>query len=143
MPSAALFLLTGNGPTPAGYKRAAGQSELPLGSSAVPLLQLCRREHFYSSGWRVWPFKGARAGAVTADRVKAKGRLGNGVHAATRVRQPCGPAAAPGVGLASPGYGHPSPGALAGARLLKLSGATARDTGSPHRPAWTCPINST
>lgn len=72
---------------------------------------------FYSGGWRVWPFKGARAGAVTADRVKAKGRLGNGVRAAPRVRRRWGPVTARGVQLAGPGRGRPEPRAP-GRRLL-------------------------
>lgn len=84
-------------------ERASSRQLSGAPSAAMPL------GPFYSGGWRVWPFKGARAGAVTADRVKAKGRLGNGVRAAPWVRRRRGPVTAPGVQLAGPGVVAPSP----------------------------------
>lgn len=79
------------------------------GSSPVSLLQLCCWEHFIAVASVCGPLKGARAGAVAADRVKAKGRLGNGVRAARGVRQRWGRATALKMGLAGPEHWHPEP----------------------------------
>lgn len=57
MPSSALFFLSKNDPSQAGCGRAVGRSEPPLGSSAVPLLQLCRWEHFIAAAGVCGPLK--------------------------------------------------------------------------------------
>lgn len=57
-PSSALFFpLARNYPSPAVCGRAAGRSEPPLGSSAVPLLQLCRWDHFIAAAGVCGPLK--------------------------------------------------------------------------------------
>lgn len=121
VPSLRLVLSARSSPAPIGCgrsSRAELASSPQLGSA---LLQLCRREHFIAAGWRVWPFKGARAGAVTVDLVKAKGGLGNRVRASPPVPQPWGHDAATGVGLMVSDYGHFSPSALAYTCFSKTS----------------------
>lgn len=106
--------------------RGAPAATVPLGT-------------LYSGGWRVWPFKGARAGAVTADRVKAEGRLGNGVRAAPRVRQGRRPAAAPGPAPAGPGRGRPGPRAPGRRRCLQGGRGPAAGSGLSPPPCMDLP----
>lgn len=94
---------------------------------------------FYSGGWRVWPFKGARAGAVTVDLVKAEGGLGNRVRASPPAPQPWGQDTVTWVGLLVPDYGHFSSSALARICVSKTGGSPNPGRGLSPPPCMDLP----